>query len=228
MSASATAARQCGKPEPQDFGQISHLRGQRVTAEITACNCLSHLAIKMRFCRQQQQRQQQQAQVRHRPQSEPSPNSCSLCLRLCPGPVRLIFKLPRLISRVNLCALYCIFASTFTRPGQRRSLVWSSVPAWLQYLTHFPSAFSGTSPISAARQLQPQPCAVFGLGLFTFPLLPVCPLLHTLLATYFIWSSCLMKCQACCCPALTQAARQRTRLAAKGQLMVLCDKQLLP
>lgn len=76
----------------------------------------------MRFCRQQQQRQQQ-AQARHRPQSEPSPNSCSLCLRLrlCPGPVRLIFKLPRLISRVNLCALYCIFASTFTRPGQRRS-----------------------------------------------------------------------------------------------------------
>lgn len=101
----------------------------------------------MRFCRQQQQ-----AQARHRPQSEPSPSSCSLCLRLCPGPVRLIFKLPRLISRVNLCALYCIFASTFTRPGQRRSLVWSSVPAWLQYLTHFPSAFSGTSPISAEQQ----------------------------------------------------------------------------
>lgn len=220
--------RQCGKPEPQDFGQISHLRGQRVTAEITACNCLSHLAIKMRFCRQQQR--QQQAQVRHRLQSEPSPNSCSLCLRLCPGPVRLIFKLPRLISRVNLCALYCIFASTFTRPGQRRSLVWSSVPAWLQYLTHFPSAFSGTSPISAEQQgsFNLSPALSSAWASLPPPFSSLSPLLHTLLATYFIWSSCLMKCQACCCPALAQAARQRTRLAAKGQLMVLCDKQLLP
>lgn len=178
----------------------------------------------MRFCRQQQQ-----AQARHRPQSEPSPNSCSLCLRLCPAPVRLIFKLPRLISRVNLCALYCIFASTFTRPGQRRSLVFS--PG----LAAVPDSFSQrifrhvADKRRAARQLQPQPCAVFGLGLFTSPpFSSLSPLLHTLLATYFIWSSCLMKCQACCCPALAQAARQRTRLAAKGQLMVLCDKQLLP
>lgn len=181
----------------------------------------------MRFCRQRQQ----QAQARHRPQSEPSPNSCSLCLRLCPGPVRLIFKLPRLISRVNLCALYCIFASTFTRPGQRRSRRLSlglspglpAVPDSFsqRIFRHVADKRSKAASTSALRCLRLGP-------LYLPPFSSLSPLLHTLLATYFIWSSCLMKCQASCCPALAQAARQRTRLAAKGQLMVLCDKQLLP
>lgn len=167
-------------------------------------------------------------QVRHRPQSDPSP---------FPLPRPLPFPCP---SQANFQVTQIDFARKFMRtllhiceyvhqPEPSRAAAREGASASVSAPAAVPDSFSQrifrhvadkrskAAPTSALRCLRLGPLY-----------LPPCPVPHASCYVFYLeqlpdeMPGLLLSRSRPGCPAT------RTRLAAKGQLMVLCDKQLLP